>query len=671
MKSVSRWSLLWIALALGLAFSNSLNGEYHLDSIYRVQQNGELDHFWPPHRHFLDPATSATLPTLVAYRPMLPLSLSANLAISRACGIDPLVGYHLGNVLIHIGATWLLFRVLTELLTYWRLRSEGDADPSQEEKSQALSLALAGSLIFGLHPVAGVPVNYLCGRDVTLMLGFLLLSFLSYLRWRRLGGVRRISLALLFALVALMSKTNAVAMPALVFVFEITAGRQRLASRAAWMRTALATLPVLLFFFVTEGLLGFSDRGQVIIDRDPFEYPLTEFRVHLFYYLRNLIWPFEMRALPHIEAAKGFIEGGVLLGIAFAIGSAAFVLLRRAQAPLATFAVAAYWTMFMPTSSFMPFRSFAADYRQVPSLAFGVLLLVVLVEQLVRGRARTLVFLSFILAAGASTLRINRHWQTEEALWEQSVRYGGSALAHMNYAVAVRSEQPALAEAHLMRTLALVPTHIFGHLNLGLLWINDGRVDEGIALLDKAAGWRPDWAVVHHWRGIGLEQAGKPEDALAASRRAVQLDPDHADYLSKRNALLYSVAREKQVSGVIADSVPFLKELHSLVRAHRDSRFLSGFALQHAGDQANSRLEYEIALDMQPEHAQALFNHGFACMKLADHEAAIVSFERALVSNPQLTAAHAHVATSYRALQRDAEAEPHEALYREAQAKPA
>ena len=61
MKDRSLLHYLVIAVAIALVFANSLHGDYHLDSIYRVEQNSNLEQLFPLHRHFIDPATSATL----------------------------------------------------------------------------------------------------------------------------------------------------------------------------------------------------------------------------------------------------------------------------------------------------------------------------------------------------------------------------------------------------------------------------------------------------------------------------------------------------------------------------------------------------------------------------------------------------------------------------------
>ena len=249
------------------------------------------------------------------------------------------------------------------------------------------------------------------------------------------------------------------------------------------------------------------------------------------------------------------------------------------------------------------------------------------------------------------------------------MRHGGTALAHVNYAVAVRSAQPEVAEEHLVRALALEPTHVYAQLNLGLLRIEDGRVDDGIALLDAAAAGRPDWAIVHHWRSIGLENSGRLDEALETQRRAVAIEPAHHEYAQRFEGLLYKAARARQIAGEVAASLPLLHELHQRRDSWADSRFLSGFAHQHAGAHAAAVGEYEAALVTHPEHAQTHFNLAFARMELGLHEQALIGFARSVELDSKLYSAHAHRARSLRALGRVDEAERELALYRARQAE--
>ena len=70
-----------LVLASVLAYSNTLENGFQFDDLYRVQGNPGVQEFWSPLRHFADESTSATLPRLRQYRPLLPLSLSVNYGV--------------------------------------------------------------------------------------------------------------------------------------------------------------------------------------------------------------------------------------------------------------------------------------------------------------------------------------------------------------------------------------------------------------------------------------------------------------------------------------------------------------------------------------------------------------------------------------------------------------
>jgi len=100
-----------------LVFSNTLENTYHLDSVYRVGSNSEINEFWPPARFFTDVRTGSTIPQIAEYRPLMPLSHSINSEIAKATGTSKLAGFHVGNIAIHIGSAILAYLVFCLLLS--------------------------------------------------------------------------------------------------------------------------------------------------------------------------------------------------------------------------------------------------------------------------------------------------------------------------------------------------------------------------------------------------------------------------------------------------------------------------------------------------------------------------------------------------------------------------
>ncbi|MDP6762994.1 MAG: tetratricopeptide repeat protein [Planctomycetota bacterium] len=622
-RGARAWHLAGLLLLPALVFANSLSGEYHLDDVYRIEDNPQLERVRPVWRHFTDPTTSATLPQLVQYRPLLPLSLSLNRALSDAAGIDLLVGYHLGNLALHLVAVLLLYGLFSELVAHW---GAGTAS-----RGSAAHTAFAGALLFAVHPVAGTSVNYLCGRDLLLMLAFLVASLWVYARLRRLGGgAWRWAVCLSCLVLSLCSKTNALVAPLVVLAFEWTCARERWSSPRALARAAPFAAVAAGFWLFTRFVLGFSDASQLIVERaSHLEYPLTQLRLHLFHYLRHVVWPFTLRAEAHVEPST-LGDPRVWAGALLVGGSLVWAVRRRRCAPLAAFCVAAYWILPALTSSVLPLRRLATDYRLVPSLAFLCLLMALAGARLTSRRARVALLAAAATWFGGTAASLNRHWLTEESFWLQSVRHGGSALAHTNYGLAVSRRDPALAEEHYRRALELYPGHVWARINLGLLMIASERGAEGLALVEEAARLMPRWGVNHHWLAVARERLGRHEDALAAAERACELEPRNQTYREQRTRLL----------------------------------FAAGFGAQRAGRSARAIELYERHLLADPAAFQTHFNLAYALMEAGEAARAVEHFRRTLELEPGYHEVHRHLATCYGALGDEAAREREEALYR-------
>lgn len=647
-----RWlAPLVLAAAVALVYGNSLDGELQLDDYYRVANNPGIEGFWPPWRHFVDPSTSATLPHLVQYRPMLPLSLSVTNALADAVGAERVIVHHLGNVALHLATCVLLFLLFRE----W-LRAFG---PAGAPPGRLRGAALAASLLYAVHPVAGVAVNYVCARDLLMMMLFLVASLLAYTRMRLRRGDSVAGWVATLGLLglSLASKTNSLVACVLVLLFELLLLRSPAADWRTWARVAAVAGASGLIWFVPKVLLGFSDAGQLLVERPSrLEYPLTQLELHLFHYLRNVVWPFRMRPEPFVEPAAGPFEPRVLAGLALVLGSLALAVWCRRRRPLVSFSIGCYWTLFALTSSVLPLRRLATDYRQAPSLAF-LFLAVVLGTLELRRRALAAALLgAFALYAGAASFHLNGMWESGEQLWGQSVRYGGTARAHMNYGLAVVNRDPGLAEEHYLRALELAPGDVYTRINLGMLRIGLGRGEEGLDLVREAAESAPGWAIGQLWLGRAYGRLQRWPEALAAHRRAAEIEPGNIEYQYEAGQLL-------QRLGDPVASLPYLERAWAVQRDYRELGFLLGFALQSAGRWGEAEACYRFLLERQPGHVQARYNLGCGLLDAGDAAAARDAFHAVLEHDPARVDAHGQLARCYAALGDADRAARHQELY--------
>ena len=132
--------------------------------------------------------------------------LYATFLIDRSLyGLNP-VGYHLLNLLLHLGSGLLVYRILTSAVP-----------------DEAATIPFWTALLFLVHPIATETVTYISGRASGLMTFFYLLALYLYIRAsRQSNGGRRLYLsgALASFLLAIGSKETAVTFPLVLLLWD-------------------------------------------------------------------------------------------------------------------------------------------------------------------------------------------------------------------------------------------------------------------------------------------------------------------------------------------------------------------------------------------------------------------------------------------------------------------
>lgn len=93
---------------------------------------------------------------------------------------------------------------------------------------------------------------------------------------------------------------------------------------------------------------------------------------------------------------------------------------------------------------------------------------------------------------------------------------------------ALRAENWLEAELELEQLTLDHPEYPGPHVNLALVYLNDGRRDDARTELELALGVAPGHAAANTQLGILLREEGKFEEAEAAYRRALETNPAHA-----------------------------------------------------------------------------------------------------------------------------------------------
>jgi protein O-mannosyl-transferase len=190
--------LITLCAATLTIYFGALRGGFHYDDSITVLENTHLEHWWTFVGH---------LDHMV--RPVL----YATFLFDRSLyGTNP-AGYHLLNLLLHLGSGLLIYRILSRAVT---------------EEIRLVPFLTA--LLFLIHPITTETVTYISGRASGLMAFFYLFAFFLYIKvseHQDSTKLRRLYLSgsVLMLILSLGSKETAVTFPLALLFWDLLVRR--------------------------------------------------------------------------------------------------------------------------------------------------------------------------------------------------------------------------------------------------------------------------------------------------------------------------------------------------------------------------------------------------------------------------------------------------------------
>ncbi|HEV2386993.1 MAG TPA: tetratricopeptide repeat protein [Candidatus Acidoferrales bacterium] len=185
---------------------------------------------------------------------------------------------------------------------------------------------------------------------------------------------------------------------------------------------------------------------------------------------------------------------------------------------------------------------------------------------------------------------------------------------HDNFGLYATTEKQSPNDANIVGTV-------------GLLEVQQDRLEEGLALLQRAALLDPHEAAYPSNEASALMSLGRVDDALHEARKAAELQPDFPLYWTNL-AIVY----EKKGEWNKADETC----RRGLAVAPNDHAMLTacGLARWHMGDRNGAIAAYQQAIKADPEALDAYINLANAHAQLHQLDAATAEFQAALQANP-------------------------------------
>ncbi|MCK6456627.1 MAG: tetratricopeptide repeat protein [Phycisphaerae bacterium] len=508
-----------VALLLGAAaYANGVTGELVWDDGRQIAENHLIQDSTLYYRALTSDVWSFTdspdRPRSNYWRPVFIAWLIANY---RLFGLHP-VGWHVTNVVLHLGVTLLGFAVARRL-------------------GAGVAVSAAATWLFAVHPVHVESVTWISGSPDLLMAGFLLGGLLLFLRSR--SPVRPIGLAasVIAFVAAILAKEVAMVLPGITAIAEwrlATAEGRR--PPAALGRAAAMAAPYLaglgIYLAVRAAL------GQAFGEATPnaptvLEAVLTAPRLMIFY-LRQSLLPIWLSPLHGIRAVR--LEGTWILGVVpYAIGLAAIAwyawrVWRRST--LGALAVAIFALGLLPAFNirvFQPEELVHDRYLYLPLLGFLLVLTDQLQRWITRARGTTaaeravpLIAAAFSLVLGVFTARYNLAFRSNMELWRWAAdTYPEAVEPNARVANLLRtSGRFDEALRYYERSLAGEPGHVASLLGVGNIAMQSGDFATAERYIKAVIEAAPDHEAAIDQLGLCYQSAGRAAEAIAVFEEA-------------------------------------------------------------------------------------------------------------------------------------------------------
>jgi len=463
-----RARLLLLAAAL-LAFGASLGSSFHFDD-YAI---------------FSDPALESARGWIEVWTPLQTRPLTYfTFWVNRQLGAGDPLGYHLFNLLFHLGAVLLAWECLRRLLP---------------ERT-----ALIAGVLFALHPMQSEAVNYVWARSIVLASLFCFGAL-----WQWLQGRPWIAVAWFAA--ALLAKEECVAFPLLLVWLDwrgnLPGARQSKEALAAMFALAVAAgARVIWATAVIPGAVAGVQAGI-----SPGKYFLMQGAV-ICRYLRLLLVPFGFTVDPDISV-------GIWVAVAaWALLIGVTIWLLRCDRTCATWWIAGL-ILLLPSSSVFPAADLSADRRMyLPMFAFSAAAALLLS----RVKAPAVMAGIALLLAGLSVHR-TIVWMTEESLWREAVERAPKKVRpklQLARALPAAKGLEVLAKARLES-----PYEPAIATETGKILLSEGQPDGALEEFGRALALAPMDARNMNNRGVALLALGQTEAARADFERALRTSP--------------------------------------------------------------------------------------------------------------------------------------------------
>jgi tetratricopeptide (TPR) repeat protein len=183
------------------------------------------------------------------------------------------------------------------------------------------------------------------------------------------------------------------------------------------------------------------------------------------------------------------------------------------------------------------------------------------------------------------------------------------------------------AEKLYRDVLVVQPDFAEVHVNLAVVLMFRGNLEEAIIFCRRGVELKPDYAKGHCYLGDILAFQGKPEEAIPCYKKALSFKPDYAE---AHNNLGNALLREGQWDEAASSYGRALAAKPDIAEASNNL----GLIHLRSGRFGEAQAAFTRAIAIAPDYAEAHNNNGHILLQQGKPEEAIAAFRRALAAKP-------------------------------------
>jgi len=609
-------SLILIIILGFAAYGNSLGGKFIWDDEVLVKDNLYIRSYANLPKIFSEDIGAGGKRSFYFFRPIQMLTFMVDYSV---WGLK-VTGYHLTNLLLHIIAALLLFWLINLLFGDWLL-------------------GFLTAALFTVHPLFTAVVSYISGRADSLVLIFLLASFISYIRYLKLKTPSAYIVTLLSYTLSLLSKEFSLFFFAILLLYHYSF-KKKLNLKIFLPIAGLALIYTIIRLTLLKSLLPPALSSTTLIQRIP------GFFAALAVYFKLLILPFNLRMEYGLKVFS-FSDPQVVLGMALFLFLLIYALRKRNIDKLGFFAIGWFFITILPVSNIFPINAYMAEHwMYLP--AIGIFLITARgLSKLCRAKnfkvpaiiiiACVLIFYSLL------TARQNNYWQDPSAFYKRTLKYEPeNSRMYYNLAVSAgRDGKKEEAVSLFKKAIEINPAFGDAYNNLGVTYSDLGNKEQAIAMFNKALELDSNYVSAYNNRGLANLSLSKIEEAFQDFNHAIEIAPLEADAYINRG-LAYQ--RMGKLTEAISD---FDQAIKIGSDKSADAYYNRGRAYHYSGNLDQAISDATEAIEINPSFYLAYNNRGVAYQAQGKFDQALSDYNKAVELEPDNGLAYGNRAMIY------------------------